>query len=59
LRVVAELRLIREQSIDETQNLLGISEAAIKSRLFRARTKLVATHGCVYRQNEFPIKQTA
>lgn len=59
LRVVAELRLLREQSIDETQSLLGISEAAIKSRLFRARTKLAAAHSCVYRQDGFPVKQSA
>lgn len=59
LRVVAELRLLREQSIDETQSILGISEAAVKSRLFRARTKLVAAHGCAYRSVEFPAEQTA
>lgn len=45
LRVVAELRLLREQSIDETRSILGISEAAIKSRLFRARTRLAASRG--------------
>jgi RNA polymerase sigma-70 factor (ECF subfamily) len=59
LRVVAELRLLHEQSIDETQSVLGISEAAVKSRLFRARTKLVAAHGCTYRQREFPAERTA
>jgi RNA polymerase sigma-70 factor, ECF subfamily len=45
LRVVVEHRLLCERSIDETRNLLGISEAAIKSRLFRARGRLAAQPG--------------
>jgi RNA polymerase sigma-70 factor (ECF subfamily) len=49
LREVAELRLLRERSTDETGAALGISEAAIKSRLFRVRMRLAKIHGLEYR----------
>ena len=39
-RVVLVLRDIEELSTEESANVLGISEAAVKSRLLRARLKL-------------------
>ena len=48
LRAVAVLRLLRERSTDETGEALGLSEAAIKSRLFRIRVRLAKTHGFQY-----------
>jgi DNA-directed RNA polymerase specialized sigma24 family protein len=52
LRAVAVLRLLRERSTDETGEALGLSEAAIKSRLFRIRVRLAKTHGFEYRSQE-------
>lgn len=52
LRAVAVLRLLRERSTDETGEVLGLSEAAIKSRLFRIRVRLAKTHGFEYRTQE-------
>lgn len=40
LRVVFQLRDVEELSIEQTAELLGISKAAVKSRLLRARLKL-------------------
>jgi RNA polymerase sigma-70 factor (ECF subfamily) len=40
LRVVAELRVFCDQSLGEIHEKLGITHAAVKSRLFRARQKL-------------------
>jgi RNA polymerase sigma-70 factor (ECF subfamily) len=40
LRVVFVLRDIEELSISETCEALGLSEVAVKSRLFRARLRL-------------------
>jgi RNA polymerase sigma-70 factor (ECF subfamily) len=48
LRVVAEMRLLRETSIDETKRVLGVSDAAIKSRLFRARKRIAKMRGVEY-----------
>jgi RNA polymerase sigma-70 factor, ECF subfamily len=44
LRTVAELRLLRDNSTGETGRILGVSDAAIKSRLFRARNRLATMH---------------
>lgn len=44
LRSVAELRIVRERSIQETQEILGLTEAAVKARMFRARARLIAAH---------------
>jgi RNA polymerase sigma-70 factor, ECF subfamily len=43
LREVIETRGLEECSVRETAHLLAISEAATKSRLYRARTRLIAT----------------
>jgi RNA polymerase sigma-70 factor (ECF subfamily) len=43
LREVVEIRGMRECSVKETAQLLEISEAATKSRLYRARTRLTAS----------------
>jgi RNA polymerase sigma-70 factor (ECF subfamily) len=40
LRLVFQLRDVEELSIEQTAELLGISKAAVKSRLLRARLKL-------------------
>lgn len=40
LRVVFQLRDVEELSIEQTAELLGLSKAAVKSRLLRARLKL-------------------
>lgn len=40
LRVVAELRAFQDQSLGEIHEKLGITQAAVKSRLFRARQRL-------------------
>ncbi len=48
LRMVAELRFLHEQSIQEISTALGISIAAAKSRLYRAR-KLMASRGLMSR----------
>lgn len=40
LRVVFQLRDVEELSIEQTSEVLGISKAAVKSRLLRARLKL-------------------
>jgi RNA polymerase sigma-70 factor (ECF subfamily) len=40
LRVVFQLRDVEELSIEQTAEILGISRAAVKSRLLRARLKL-------------------
>lgn len=45
LREVIETRGLEECSVKETAHLLAISEAATKSRLYRARTRLIATQG--------------
>jgi RNA polymerase sigma-70 factor, ECF subfamily len=42
LRTVAEMRILGECSVHETAGALGISETAIKARLFRARMRLTA-----------------
>jgi RNA polymerase sigma-70 factor (ECF subfamily) len=44
LRAVVELRLLRDRSTGETGRILGVSDAAIKSRLFRARNRLATMH---------------
>ena len=43
LREVIEIRGLEECSVRETADMLAISEAATKSRLYRARTRLIAT----------------
>jgi RNA polymerase sigma-70 factor (ECF subfamily) len=43
LRTVAELRMLDECSAEEITQQLGISESAIKARLFRARTRMAAS----------------
>ncbi|HEX4319917.1 MAG TPA: sigma-70 family RNA polymerase sigma factor [Acidobacteriaceae bacterium] len=48
LRTVAELRFLQEQSIREISGILGISNAATKSRLSRAR-KLMASKSMKHR----------
>ena len=40
LRTVAELRMIRDVSLSDAERILGISKAALKSRLFRVRKSL-------------------
>lgn len=40
LRIVAELRILGGKSIVETQEILGITKAAIKTRTFRACARL-------------------
>lgn len=40
LRAVAELRAIHDRSLGEIHETLGITQAAVKSRLFRARQRL-------------------
>jgi RNA polymerase sigma-70 factor (ECF subfamily) len=40
LRSVVEERILRERSVERTAEKLGISPAAIKARLFRARKRL-------------------
>lgn len=52
LRAVAVLRLLRERSTDETGEVLGLSEAAIKSRLFRIRVRLAKVQGLEYRSQQ-------
>lgn len=42
LRVVAELRILQEQSIHEISAILGISQNAAKSRLHRARKRIAS-----------------
>ena len=44
LRAVAELRLLRDRSTGEAGRILGVSDAAVKSRLFRARNRLATMH---------------
>jgi RNA polymerase sigma-70 factor, ECF subfamily len=43
MRTVAEMRMLGEYSAEEVTRELGISESAVKARLFRARTRLVAS----------------
>jgi RNA polymerase sigma-70 factor (ECF subfamily) len=43
LRKVVEIRAMQECSVRETARLLEISEAATKSRLYRARTRLATS----------------
>jgi len=50
LRVVAEMRLLRGLSVGETGNKLGITETAIKARLFRARTRIAAHQTALRRE---------
>jgi RNA polymerase sigma-70 factor, ECF subfamily len=40
LRSVVEERVLRERSVEETAEVLGLSPAAIKTRLFRARNRM-------------------
>ena len=56
LRAVAELRILHEHSIDETGKILGISDAAIKSRLHRARAHLAAGHMARPLSRQIPIE---
>lgn len=42
LRKVARARVLQERTVSETAELLDISEAAIKSRTFRARARLAS-----------------
>ena len=42
LRTVARARVLQERTVSETAELLEISEAAIKSRTFRARIRLAS-----------------
>jgi RNA polymerase sigma-70 factor, ECF subfamily len=42
LRAVAELRMIHDLSLNDAEQILGISKAALKSRLFRVRKSLVS-----------------
>lgn len=43
LRKVVEIRVIRECSLTETASKLDITEAAVKSRLYRARKRLASS----------------
>lgn len=43
LRRVVEIQILGECTVQETAKILGISKAAAKSRLFRARTRLTAS----------------
>lgn len=45
LRTVAELRMLRDLSLSDTERILGISKAALKSRLFRVRKSLAPVRG--------------
>ena len=44
LRQVIEMQMVDNYSIREIAQALGISQAAVKSRLSRARARLVSTH---------------
>lgn len=47
LRTVAELRMLDECSAEEITHHLGISESAIKARLFRARARMAASRRAI------------
>jgi RNA polymerase sigma-70 factor (ECF subfamily) len=51
-RVVFLLRDVEEVSTEETAHILGISEAAVKSRLLRARLKLRQKLNKYFRRSE-------
>lgn len=44
LRAVLEIQMMQSSSVREIAQALDISEAAVKSRLYRARARLIAPH---------------
>lgn len=52
LRIVFILRDVMDQSVQETAEVLGISESAVKTRLSRARLKLRQELSEYYRKNQ-------
>jgi RNA polymerase sigma-70 factor (ECF subfamily) len=53
-RAVAELIIVRERSTKETCGILGISEPALKSLVFRARRSLADLHMAKLERSEPP-----
>jgi RNA polymerase sigma-70 factor (ECF subfamily) len=52
---VLELRVIEEQSIGEIQHRLGLTKAAIKARLFRARNRLAPDNRSRQFKGKIPV----
>jgi RNA polymerase sigma-70 factor, ECF subfamily len=56
LREVVEFRMIRECTLMETANELDITEAAVKSRLYRARRRLASSSAIsMLARNRMPL----
>jgi RNA polymerase sigma-70 factor (ECF subfamily) len=57
IRGAVLLRIVEDQSVEETARILGISTAAVKSRLFHGRRKLRRTVNPDLRRSNFAVSR--
>jgi RNA polymerase sigma-70 factor (ECF subfamily) len=59
LRQVIEMQMVGSHSVREIAQTLEISESAVKSRLARARARLVSAHGTTSSKSDGPVRNSS